>query len=102
VRARAYRAGYELAFEDPFDGDVLDQAHWLPYHLPQWSSREAAAARYQLGGGVLRLLIEVDQPPWCHEFDGQTRVSSLQTGGFAGPVGSTVGQHRFKPEVVVR
>jgi beta-glucanase (GH16 family) len=30
------------------------------------------------------------------------RVSSLQTGVFAGPVGSTVGQHRFDPGAVVR
>jgi hypothetical protein len=96
------KAGYELAFEDTFDGDALAQSRWLPHHLPQWSSREAAAARHQLGGGLLRLLIEADQPPWCPEFDGQTRVSSLQTGVFAGPVGGTVGQHRFKPEVVVR
>ena len=96
------KAGYELAFEDTFDGDALAKSRWLPHHLPQWSSREAAAARYQLGGGLLRLLIEADQPPWCPEFDGQTRVSSLQTGVFAGPVGGTVGQHRFKPEVVVR
>jgi hypothetical protein len=96
------KAGYELVFEDTFNGDALDEGRWLPHHLPQWSSREAAAARYQLGGGVLRLLIEADQPPWCPEFDGQTRVSSLQTGVFAGPLGGTVGQHRFKPEVVVR
>jgi hypothetical protein len=96
------KAGYELAFEDTFDGDALDHARWLPYYLPQWSSREAAVARYQLGGGLLRLRIEADQPPWCPEFDGQTRVSSLQTGVFAGPVGSTVGQSRFNPGLVVR
>jgi hypothetical protein len=96
------KAGYELEFEDTFDGDTLDQKRWLPYYLPQWSSREAAAARYQLGGGVLRLLIEDDQQPWCPEFDGQTRVSSLQTGVFAGPVGSTLGQSRFNPGLVVR
>jgi beta-glucanase (GH16 family) len=30
------------------------------------------------------------------------RVSSLQTGAFAGPVGSAIGQHRFNPEAVVR
>ena len=96
------KAGYELAFEDTFEGDVLDQERWLPHYLPQWSSREAAAARYQLGGGVLRLRIEGDQPPWCPEFDGQTRVSSLQTGVFAGPVGSPVGQSRFRPGLVVR
>jgi hypothetical protein len=96
------KAGYELAFEDTFDGDTLDQSRWLPYYLPQWSSREASAARYQLGDGVLRLRIEADQPPWCPEFDGQTRVSSLQTGVFAGPVGSMMGQSRFTPGLVVR
>jgi hypothetical protein len=37
------KAGYELAFEDTFDGDTLEQARWLPHCLPQWSSREAAA-----------------------------------------------------------
>ena len=29
-------------------------------------------------------------------------MSSLQTGLFAGPVGSGVGQHRFNPDAVVR
>jgi hypothetical protein len=96
------KAGYELVFEDTFDGDTLERTRWLPYYLPQWSSREASAARYELGGGVLRLVIEADQQPWCPEFDGQTRVSSLQTGVFAGPVGSTAGQSRFKPGLVVR
>jgi Glycosyl hydrolases family 16 len=95
-------AGYELAFEDTFDGDDLDEARWLPYYLPQWSSREASAARYRLGDGFLRLVIEADQQPWCPEFDGETRVSSLQTGVFAGPVGSTAGQSRFTPGLVVR
>ena len=94
--------GYELEFEDTFDGDSLDLTRWLPHYLPQWSSREASAARYEVGGGALRLVIEADQPPWCPEFDGQTRVSSLQTGVFAGPVGSSVGQSRFRPELVVR
>jgi hypothetical protein len=48
------------------------------------------------------LLITDDQPPWCPELDGEVRVSSLQTGLFAGPVGSGIGQHRFKPAAVVR
>ena len=96
------KAGYALEFEDTFDGDTLDPARWLPHYLPQWSSREASAARYRLGDGTLRLLIEADQPPWCPEFDGQTRVSSLQTGVFAGPVGSSAGQSRFSPGLVVR
>jgi len=96
------RDGYELAFEDTFEGAALDQGRWLPWHLPQWSSRAAAAARYALGDGALRLRIDADQPPWCPEFDGATRVSSLQTGVFAGPLGDAVGQHRFTPEAVVR
>lgn len=94
--------GYELAFDGGFGGRELDGRRWLPYHLPQWSNRAQAAARYALGDGRLRLRIEADQPPWCPEFDGGVRVSSLQTGVFAGPVGSGTGQHRFTPAAVVR
>jgi hypothetical protein len=94
--------GYALDREDDFTGPDLDRTLWLPFHLPQWSSRTASAARYRLGDGVLTLLIDDDQPPWCPEFDGGTRVSSLQTGVLAGPVGSTVGQHRFTADAVVR
>jgi hypothetical protein len=95
-------AGYELEREDRFDGDRLDTSLWLPHHLPHWSSREQSAARYELDGGCLHLLIEEDQQPWCPELDGATRVSSLQTGVLAGPLGSPHGQHRFEPGAVVR
>jgi len=88
--------------EDRFDGPDLDRSVWLPYHLPQWSSRAQSAARYRTGPEGLTLRIDEDQPPWCPELDGGTRVSSLQTGVFSGPVGSTIGQHRFSPEAVVR
>ena len=93
---------YELEFEDTFEGAALDPDRWLPYYLPHWSSRARAAARYEIRDGALRLRIEDEQEPWCPELDGERRVSSLQTGEFAGPVGSTVGQHRFNPAAVVR
>ncbi|MGZ4650095.1 MAG: glycoside hydrolase family 16 protein [Kineosporiaceae bacterium] len=96
------KQGYELEFEDRFDTAQLDRKRWLPAYLPQWSSRDQAAARYALGDGTLRLRVEADQPPWCPEFDGDVRVSSLQTGVFAGPLGSDIGQHRFTPAAVVR
>jgi Glycosyl hydrolases family 16 len=93
---------FELEFEDTFEGEELDRNRWLPYYLPHWSSRARSAARYEVGGGALRLRIEDDQPPWCPELDGDIRVSSLQTALFSGPVGSPVGQHRFNPAAVVR
>ncbi|MBB2910305.1 hypothetical protein FHS43_001568 [Streptosporangium becharense] len=96
------KAGYELEFEDTFDGDRLDETRWVPYYLPQWNGRAASAARYRLDGGHLHLLIEEDQPPWHPELHGGLRVSSLQTGVFAGPVGSSVGQHGRDPREVVR
>jgi hypothetical protein len=93
---------YELEFEDTFDGDSLDLGRWIPHYLPQWSTRERTAARYEVRDGSLRLLITSDQEPWCPELDGEVRVSSLQTGVFAGPVGSGIGQQRFHPAAVVR
>lgn len=92
----------ELEFEDDFEDDALDESHWIARYLPQWSSRERSAARYEITGGCLRLLIEEGQQPWCPEFDGDVRVSSLQTGVFAGPVDSAIGQHRFTPQALVR
>ena len=93
---------FELEFEDTFEGSRLDESRWLPYYLPHWSSRERARARYEMRDGGLHLLIDADQSPWCPEFDGQVKVSSLQTGAFAGPLGSSIGQHRFSANAVVR
>jgi hypothetical protein len=94
--------GYELEFADEFDDATLNRDRWLPYYLPHWSARERAAARYVIDGSCLRLRVDATQGPWCPELDGDTRVSSLQTGLFAGPVGSRIGQHRFHAEAVVR
>ena len=95
------RGGYELVLDERFDQGALNERVWLPYHLPHWSSRDRSAARYRLAGHGLELLIEADQPPWYAEIGEWTRVSTLQTGEFAGPVGSEVGQYRLKPELVV-
>jgi hypothetical protein len=96
------RARYELEIEDRFTGPGLDRRIWMPAYLPHWSSFEQASARYDVGDGRLRLRIDADQAPWCPEYDGQLRVSSLQTGSFAGPLGSGIGQHRFRDGIVVR
>jgi hypothetical protein len=96
------RSGYQLEVEDCFAKGVLDERLWIPYYLPQWSSRAASRARYEVGGGMLRLLIESDQEPWSPEFTGSLRVSSLQTGVFAGPLGSNIGQHQFRKGLFVR
>lgn len=94
--------GYRLVVDERFDEPRLDRSRWLPHHLPHWSSRAASAARYDLIDGTLQLRIDADQQPWCPDLDGQVRVSSLQTGVFAGPLGSSIGQHHFKPGATVR
>jgi hypothetical protein len=53
---------YELEFEDTFDADVLDERRWAPHYLPQWSSREHSAARYEVGGGRLRRMSRNSRP----------------------------------------
>lgn len=91
------KAGYVIEFDEDFTGEQLDTARWIPYYLPQWSTRAAAAARHRVSGGNLSLRIESDQPPWAPALDGPMRVSSLQTGLFSGPVGSDIGQHGTHP-----
>jgi hypothetical protein len=89
-------------FSDDFRDEALDRSKWLPCYLPQWSSRTASAATYSTGPDGLTLTIGPDQQPWLPEIDGRLRVSSLQTGVFAGALGSTIGQHRFNPALRVR
>jgi hypothetical protein len=96
------RTDYELEVDERFDRGRLDERLWLRHYLPHWSSRGASAARFDVGGGALRLRIDADQPPWNRQDDGWIRVSSLQTGQFAGPVGSRVGQLQFREGLVVR
>ena len=92
----------ELQFSDDFRGAALDRSKWLPFYLPHWSSRAASAANATTGPGGLTLTIGADQPPWLPDIDGPLRVSSIQTGEWAGPLGSGAGQHRFNPALRVR
>ncbi len=68
------------------------------------SGARAPARPQTICFATARLILQIteEQMPWCPEFDGHNRCSSLQTGVFAGPLGSTVGQHRFSQACVVR
>ena len=95
------KEGYILEFSDDFDQGVLDTDKWVPYDLPQWSSREQAWARYTFAESSLVLQIEKDQPMSMPNYDGDVKTSSIQTGLFSGPVGSSIGQHHFREGLVV-
>jgi hypothetical protein len=95
------RTGYELAFDESFTGPVLAPDRWVAHYLPHWTTPERSAARYELRPGLLRLRIDADQPAWRVE-DGELRVSNIQTGTFAGPLGSPIGQHRHRADLTVR
>jgi hypothetical protein len=101
-RSDVERIGARLAFVDDFDDPVLDRRSWSPYDLPHWSRAEPAEARHRIEGARLVLRVDPDQAPWCPEFDGDVRVSALQTGQFSGAVGSAIGQHRFRDGLIVR
>jgi Glycosyl hydrolases family 16 len=89
--------------DERFPGEALDTDVWFPYYLPHWSSRAASAATYAVRDGELRLTVPADQPLWCPDrHEEPLRVSCLQTGSLAGPVGSTVGQQPFAQGLVVR
>lgn len=96
------KSGYTLVFYDEFDDDELDRSRWLPHYLPQWSSKQSSKANYRIQDSRLILQITEDQLPWCPEFNGDVKVSNLQTGVFSGPLGSEFGQHKFSPGCIVR
>jgi hypothetical protein len=96
--SRSARPSKELA--DTFDESALDTERWVAHYLPHWTTPERSAARYDVVPSGLRLRIDHDQPPWRPE-DGEMRVSNIQTGSWAGPVGSARGQHRHRPDGLV-
>lgn len=93
---------YRLDFLDDFNSPTLDRSKWIPYYLPQWSSREKTQPRYRIEDSCLILEIQPDQQSWSPEFNGNIRVSSLQTGLYSGELNSTEGQHRFSKDLRVR
>ena len=96
------KPGYRLHWNEEFDGSELNPGKWLPYYLPHWSSREQSRPIYRFKDGMLVLQITEDQKPWCPEFDGEVKASCIQTGLFAGPTGSKLGQLRFSEDLIVR
>ena len=68
-------------FEDGFDVEALDLDVWVPHYLPQWSSRAASAAVYELAGSELRLSVPVVHGVWCEgDHKPPIRVSGVQSG----------------------
>jgi hypothetical protein len=61
------KPGYQLEFHDEFDFDsnTLNTSKWIPYYLPQWSSREQSTPRYAIGDSKLTLRILAEQQTWC-------------------------------------
>ena len=95
------RSAFALDFEERFDAPELDPARWVAHYLPEWTTPDRSAARYDLEPGLLRLRIDADQPAWLPE-EGELRVSNVQTGTYSGPEGSHVGQSRHRPDLRVR
>jgi hypothetical protein len=96
------KQGYVLDFHDEFDSRTLNLSKWLPYYLPQWSSRQVSATNYRMSRKTLILRIDRQQKPWCPEFNGDVKVSSIQTGVFSGALNTAEGQHKFSAHCRVR
>ncbi len=93
---------YKVIMYDDFNNKQINTDYWFDFYLPQWSSREASAPHYVIEDSILKLYIADNQKPWCPDWNGNVRVSNLQTGVFSGPLGSDLGQHHFTEGLVVR
>ena len=99
-RHAADLTGLTTTLHDDFTGDGFDPRTWIAAYLPHWSTPENSAARWSTSGGRSRLCIDDDQPAW-RPSESRMRVSSLQTGHHAGPIGSPVGQHAHRDGLTV-
>lgn len=87
---------------EDFEGPDLADDRWVPHYLPHWSSREGTRASYAVRDSVLRLTIPVGQGLWCPDrHTPALRVSTIASGLYAGPLGSTVGQQPFAEGLTV-
>lgn len=85
-----------------FEGTGLAMDTWVPWYLPHWSSRRGSRARYDVSGSVLRLRIPTGQGLWCTDrHNPPLRTSTIASGLYAGPLGSTVGQQPFADGLTV-
>jgi glycosyl hydrolase family 16 len=83
-------------FQERFAASTLDASVWFPHYLPAWSSRAGTRASFRLDGGLI-LQVPVEHPVWCRgDHHPPIRVSGIQSGNWSGPVGSTLGQQRFR------
>lgn len=89
-------------FIDHFDNNELNKSIWIETYLPQWSSRAKTRPSYRIKDSVLTLYISNEQKLWSEEYNGQIKVSNLQTGVFSVKVGTSIGQHHFSADLVVR
>ena len=94
-------AAYRLDVDERFLGPELDRSRWFPHFLPHWSTLDDSGTVPEVGGDGLRLRIDAQTSTWAPEIDG-SRTAHLQTGHFSGPVGSAIGQHRFRDDLRVR
>lgn len=93
---------YKVLMYDDFNAEQLNTDYWHEFYLPQWSSRELSKPRYRIENSILKLYIADDQKPWCPQWNGDVKVSNLQTGVFSGPLHSSFGQHHFTKDLSVR
>lgn len=92
----------KVIMNDDFDQKELDTNYWIPTYLPQWSSRKTTIPSYRIENSILTLYIADEQEPWCSEWNGEVRVSNLQTGVYSGKINSKQGQHHFTEGLIVR
>jgi hypothetical protein len=91
-----------VVFRDDFAAADLDRSVWLPHYLPAWSSRAATKAAYAVRDSALILTIPPGHPRWCEvDHPEPLRASGVQSGNFSGPVGSSIGQQRFRDGLTV-
>ena len=81
-----YENGYRVIFYDDFDGKYLNKFNFTSDTIKSWTAEQSKEQKthYEMTGESILLYTDETMKPWCPEYDGSLKVSTLMSANRTG------------------